>query len=110
MVIATIFISQLLFTISDITARFYMGKYGFRLESFLSVWFIIYILIRSIATFGQLYAFSNFELGKTMAYFGAASIVLSNLIGLLLFKEILSPTAYIGVSLAFISILLLAYK
>jgi len=85
-----------------------MPKQGFSLETFLSSWFLIYFLIRIIAMFGQLYVFTVIELGKTMALFGAFSIILANVLGLLVLKEILSPGAYIGVSLAVIAFIVLA--
>jgi multidrug transporter EmrE-like cation transporter len=59
--------------------------------------------------FGQLYIFANVELGKTMALFGATSIILSNLLGLFLLNEILSPAAYIGLSLTILAFLILAF-
>jgi len=58
--------------------------------------------------FGQLHVFTAVELGKTMALFGAVSIVLANILGFLVLKEVLSPGAYIGVSLAVIAFLVLA--
>lgn len=101
---------QILFTISDLLARNYMPKQGFALTTFLSGWFLAYFLIRSIAMFGQLYIFTSIELGKTMALFGATSIILSNLLGFFVLKEVLNPVAYIGVSLVIIAFIILALK
>ena len=95
-----IILSQLLFTTSDLLARNYMSKQGFALATFLTGWFLIYFIIRIIAMFGQLYVFSTTELGKTMALFGATSLVLSNVLGYFVLNEILSIKNYIGVSLA----------
>ncbi len=106
--IIIIIATQILFTTSDLLARFYMPKQGFTLLSFLSVWFLFYFLIRIVAMFGQLYIFTVVELGKTMALFGAASIILANLLGFLVLKEVLSPFAYIGISLAVIAFVVLA--
>jgi multidrug transporter EmrE-like cation transporter len=106
--IIIIIATQLLFTTSDLLARFFMPKHGFALETFFSVWFLVYFLIRTIAMFGQLYVFTTIELGKTMALFGAASIILANLLGFLVLKEVLSPGAYIGISLAVVAFLFLA--
>ncbi|MFH1376001.1 MAG: hypothetical protein ABIH25_00020 [Candidatus Woesearchaeota archaeon] len=100
--------AQLLFTTSDLLARTYMPKQGFVLATFLSVWFTSYFIIRIIAMFGQLYVFTTIELGKTMALFGAVSIILANILGLLVLKEILSPWAYVGISLAVIAFIILA--
>ena len=106
--IIVIVVSQLLFTTSDFLARLYMPKQGFALASFVSIWFAFYVAIRVIATFGQLYVFTSIELGKTMALFGAVSIILANLLGLLLLKEVLSPGAYAGITLAVIAFIILA--
>ena len=104
----TIIGTQLLFTISDLLARTYMPKQGFGLATFLSGWFLAYFSIRIIAMFGQLYVFTAIDLGKTMALFGATSIVLANLLGFLVLKEVLSPGVYIGVTLAAIAFVVLA--
>ena len=102
--------SQLLFTTGDLMARHNMKSGGFTLANFCTWWFAVYTVIRQFATFGQLYVFANFELGKTSAIFGAISIVLSNALGLLLLGEMLSTTAYIGVSCAALAFLLLAFS
>lgn len=100
--------TQVLFTTSDLLARMYMPKQGFVMATFFSVWFLIYFLIRMIAMFGQLYIFTEIELGKTMALFGAVSIMLANILGFLVLKEVLSPGAYIGISFAIIAFIILA--
>lgn len=100
--------TQLLFTISDLMARAYMPKQGFALTTFISGWFFAYFAIRIIAMFGQLYVFTSIDLGKTMALFGAASIILANLLGFLVLKEVLSPGAYIGVTIAMVAFVILA--
>ena len=100
--------SQLLFTSSDLIARYYMTRLGFTASAFISLWFLAYLVIRTVATFGQLYVFSSIDLGKTMALFGAVSIILANALGLLVLKEVLSPTAYIGVTLAVIAFIVLS--
>ncbi len=106
--ILIIIITQLLFTGSDLLARYNMQKFGFKFSAFLSAWFIIYFLIRTIAMFGQLYIFTTIELGKTMALFGAVSIILSNLLGFLILKEVLPIGIYVGVSFAVVAFLILA--
>lgn len=106
--ILIIIMSQILFTGSDLLARNNMTKLGFKPATFLSMWFLFYFSIRTIAMFGQLYVFTSTELGKTMALFGAISIVLSNLLGFLILKEVLPVGVYVGVSLAVIAFLILA--
>lgn len=108
--IVVIIITQLLFTTSDLLARTYMPKQGFSVATFLSGWFFAYFSLRIVAMFGQLYVFTVIELGKTMALFGATSILLANLLGFLVLKEVLSSWAYIGVSLAILAFIVLAFS
>jgi len=106
--IVIIVVTQLFFTASDLLAKYNMPKHGFVLETFLSGWFLVYFSIRIVAMFGQLYVFTAIELGKTMALFGAVSIIMANLLGFLVLKEVLSPEVYIGVTLAVIAFVVLA--
>ncbi len=105
--IVILVIAQILFTIGDLIGRAAMRKSPFALETFISMWFFWYMLIRTVATFCQLYVFAVMPLGKTMALFGAVSIVLSNFLAFLLLKEVLTFTNYIGISLAVLAFLVL---
>lgn len=104
--IIVVIASQLLFTTSDLLARHYMSTQGFRAATFLAWWFLIYITLRTLATFGQLFIFTQLEVGKTMALFGATSLVLVNVLGLVILKEQLSLPVYFGIVLAVSSILI----
>lgn len=102
-------IAQALFSTSDIMGRYFMKRLGFHLASFISLWFVVYFLIRTVATFGQLYALANFQLGRSQTLFGVVSLIIANSVGLLFFKEVLSPWAYAGVVLAIIAFLLVGF-
>lgn len=108
--LVVIIVAQLLFSTSDFIGRYLMSTSGFSAQSFFSLWFLVYFAIRTIAMFGQLYAFSRIELGPTMALFGVASIVLANVLGLLLLKETLSPLTYIGMTVAIVAFLIIATR
>jgi len=101
--------SQVLFTSGDLIGRYYMQKLGFHVGTFLSVWFVCYVLLRTAATFGQLYVFTHIQLGKTMALFAVANLVLANVLGYLLLGEVLKPIAYAGIMLAIIAFFLVAF-
>lgn len=103
-----VILSQLLFTISDLLARRNMPERGFVLSTFLSGWFVVYMVVRAFATFGQLYVFSTTKLGKTAALFGAMSIILSNALGVLFLNEVLGIQVYVGVALAALAFVVLA--
>ncbi|MBN2093248.1 hypothetical protein JW964_26730 [candidate division KSB1 bacterium] len=82
----------------------------FVLSTFLSWWFLLYFFIRQVAMFGQLYIFSQLQVGKTMALFGASSIIIVNVLGFLLLGEVLSRQAYIGVVFTVIAFIVMAYS
>lgn len=102
--------SQLLFTSSDLLARHNMQLSGFRAATFISWWFLVYVAIRSVATFGQLFIFTQMEVGRTMAMFGATSLVLVNVLGFLVLGEKLSLPVYLGIMLAVVAILLVGFS
>ena len=102
--------TQLIYTGSDFMGRYFMSREGFTLGILTTAWFWAYQLIRQVAMFGQLYVFANIPLGKTMALLGALSIVLSNVLGFLFLKEVLTGPAYLGVSLAVVAFLLMAFR
>ena len=92
--------TQALFTMGDLMARANMRKHGFTAAAFLNLTFLVYIASRQLATIGQLYVLATVPIGKTMALFGAASIILANVLGVLLLGDFLSPRSYAGIALA----------
>lgn len=109
-VLAILLGTQLIFSASDFMGRLYMARYGFGWRTFFTSWFVVYFIIRQVATVGQLYIFAHVPLGKTMALFAAASIILSNVLGFFFLHEMLSPTAYVGVTLAVMAVLVMAFR
>lgn len=100
--------TQLLFTTGDLIARANMRHSPFALSTFLKWWFLVYFLIRQVAMFGQLYALSALQIGKTMALFSATSIVVVNALGILLLGEVLSLQAYLAIALVVFAFVLLS--
>ena len=92
--------AQVLYSIGDLIARANLKGGNFNLTNFYKNWFVIYFVLRQFAMFAQLYVFSKFELGKTGALFGAASICISSALGFLLLGEVLSVKNYLGIILA----------
>jgi len=102
--------SQLLFTMGDLIARANMRHSSFSVATFLSWWFMIYFAVRQVAMFGQLYVFSTFQIGKTLALFSATSLVLANVLGVLLLGEILSVKAYVAIALVVLAFVVLSVR
>ena len=109
-IIVLVLLTQLLYTSADLTARYFMGAYGFTLSNFLSPWFVIYFALRTVAMFGQLYLLTFVELGRNASLFALASIMLANALGYLFLGEVLTPTQYVGVMLAVAAFIVLALK
>ena len=106
--VLVIVMTQLLFTAGDLLARANMRHSSFTLSTFLKWWFLVYFLIRQVAMFGQLYALSAVQIGKTMALFSATSIVVVNVLGILLLGEVLSLQAYLAIALVVFAFVLLS--
>jgi len=102
-------LSQALFSCGDLLARNFMPKLGFHVGAFVSAWFLAFMVIRTVATFGQLYVFTHFQLGRAAATFAAANLVLANVLGLIFLGELLPLAAYGGVVLAIVSIYVVVY-
>jgi multidrug transporter EmrE-like cation transporter len=94
----------------DVIAKYNLNITGYKSVILISPWFFAYILTKVVATTAQFYVFSNFDLGKSMAIFGAISIILSNSIGFLLMSERLTVGGYVGVSMACMAFLVIALK
>jgi multidrug transporter EmrE-like cation transporter len=99
--------TQLFFTSGDLLARAHMRHSLFTLSTFVSWWFLLYFLLRQVAMFGQLYVFATLQLGKTMAIFGATSMIVVNLLGVLLLGEVLSIQAYLALGLVILGFLVM---
>jgi multidrug transporter EmrE-like cation transporter len=100
--------TQALFTAGDLLARANMRKGGFTLTTFLTWWFVLYFTLRTVAMFGQLFVLATVPIGRSMALFGATSIALVNVLGVLLLGEVLDLRAYAGVSLAVLAFVVMA--
>jgi len=106
--VAVIVATQLLFTMGDLLARANLRHHPLCLSTFLNGWFLLYFLIRPVAMLGQLYVFSALQLGRTMALFGATSIVVVNVLGILVLGEVLSLRAYAAVALVVLGFVVLS--
>ena len=97
-----------LFALSDCLGRACMRRYGFCVGAFTAPWFGAYMLIRTVATFGQLYVVAGLELGTVTAMLAGANIVVANALGFFLLGEVLSAPAYAAIALACASFAILA--
>ena len=100
--------TQALFTAGDLLARTRMRQFGFEPSAFASWWFLGYMTLRTVATFGQLWVLSKVTLGRTMPLFSATSVVLSMALSVVVLHEGLTVRTAIGGALAVAALVVLA--
>lgn len=87
-----------------------MTRPGTVAERMTRPWILLFVGGHVLASLGQLYVFSKFEVGKTVALFGAVSIMMASVLGYLLLQETLSISGYLGVMIAVTAFLVLAVR
>ncbi|MES2971732.1 MAG: hypothetical protein V4702_05415 [Patescibacteria group bacterium] len=110
MIILVLIGAQMLFTLGDFMARANLTKTGFSSAMFLTWWFGAYVLLRSVATVGQLYVLSQLPIGKTYSILGAVGIMLATAGSYLWLNETLTIWEYAGVTLSVMAFLVLTLK
>ncbi len=108
--VVALLITQACFTAGDLWARSVLAHQPFQWTTFLQPWFIGYLLLRTVATAGQLFVLSNMPAGKTMAFFGVTSILLVNIASWFFLREILQIREYVAIAVAALAFVLLAWK
>jgi len=103
-------LTQATFLLGQIPAVSYIKTVGFTADSVYHPWFWIFTISRLIGIAGQFYLWSATELGRVSALMGCLGIILSNLLGtFLLHENTLSPSGYLGLGLAIVSVVLLTH-
>jgi uncharacterized membrane protein len=102
--------TQVLFTTSDFLARAKLREQRFRWLAFVRPWFALYSLIRVVALAGGLFILANVYMGEAAAILGATSLVISNILGLLLLKEVVTLQGYVGIFLALSALVVVAIR
>jgi uncharacterized membrane protein len=106
--ILVVVLGQLLFTAADLLARVKMRQHGFAPDAFVAWWFVGYMAIRTLATFGQLWVLAKLVMGQALPMFAAASVVLSVLLSATVLNEGLTVKTAVGGGLAIAALLALA--
>lgn len=103
---AVLFIVQVLYIAADVLTKRALVVHGFGPAMLASSVFWSGSALRLIAITGQLWLMSQQPLGKTMTLLFVAGIITSNVLGWLLFQEVLALREYVGVALAIVALLL----
>ncbi len=101
---------QALFTTGDLLARSRLRTLGFTPQAFTSWWFLGYLGLRTLATFGQLYVLSRVFVTRTMPMFTATSVLMTVTLGALILGEKLTLGGVLGICCAVAAVLLLTFR
>ena len=105
-----IVLSQILFAAGSFIARSATKGKTFTFHSMIAAWFVVYLLIRFVATILELFVLTRANLGQTVALAGVCGLITANVLGYFLLHETLNPLNYLGIVLAVGAIFLLSFK
>ena len=108
--IILIFITQLIYSLSDLGKKIILQKtpYGFGL---ITNWkFVLITAAAGIGFFIQLYVMSRYELSRTIILLGIFAVVLSAIFGAAFLHERLTPINIVGIVLAIAAIILVQIR
>lgn len=101
-------VSLSLTMLGDTILRTHFKMAEFDISRLLSWWLIAYGLIKMTTIAIWLFLLSKFALGRLAAIYGISSMLLTNVVGIVFLREILSVQQYVGLLLAVIALALLA--
>ena len=108
--IVVLLFAQGLFTGADVLARWSLAGEAFTLETLVGWWLAPFLVMKDLATLLLLYVYVHYKVGAAAAMVGSVSIVLGNALGFLFIGEVLSTSSYVGVVLAVMAVLLVAFR
>lgn len=102
-------VAQAAYSASDVLARSELRAAGFTLPNLLRAWLVLFLVLRVGALAGQMFVFATVDLARTAVLFGVGSILVANVLGVLLLREVLSVRAYIGVVVAIAAFVIVGF-
>jgi len=84
-----ILITQFLFTFTTLWAKHNLLESETFMDSLKESWLVVYVSVYVLATFMQLYVFKVTNIFKAMTFFSGFSLILTVVLGYILFDEIL---------------------
>ena len=103
-----ILITQILFTFTTLWAKYNLSGAESFGNSLKGGWLGIYISVYVVATFMQLYVFKVTNIFKAMAFFSGFSLILTVVLGCILFNEILDWRDVISIILVLTALTLIS--
>jgi multidrug transporter EmrE-like cation transporter len=101
-----IIIAQAAYSIGDVVRKLVMHgqPFGFNLLS--SIPFLFSFIVSGAAFLLQLYVLKNYDLSKTIVVLACAGIVISVVLGMIVFHEKVTALGWVGVTFAVLAVVL----
>ena len=100
-----VFFAQLCYTLGDVMRKVVLGKLGLTFKIAGSGVFWLAFVVSGLGFLIQLYAFSRYELSRTVIFLGVFAVIMSTVVGVLYLKERLNVYTYIGIGFAVMAII-----
>jgi drug/metabolite transporter (DMT)-like permease len=100
-----VFFAQLFYTVGDVMRKVILGKFGLTWKITGAPTFWIAFVLSTVGFLIQLYAFSRYELSRTVIFLGTFAVIMSTVVGVLYLKEKLNIYTYIGLGFAVMAII-----
>lgn len=101
---------QLVFSIADILGRANLRGKPFALETMEGKWLVPWLACHFFGMAVQVYLFTTVPLGRAIGLMALVSLVLSNLFGYMLLKEVLTPVQYLGLGFGVMALVCLSWN
>ena len=110
MTIILIFITQLIYSLSDLGKKIIFGKAEFGWNLLTNWQFLLVTAAGGLGFLTQMYVLKHYDLSRTIILLGIFAVVLSALFGALVLHEKLTPLNIFGILLAIFAIILVQVK
>lgn len=105
-----IFITQLIYSLSDLGKKIILGKAGFNWGLLTNWKFLLVTVAAGLGFLIQIYVLSRYDLSRTIILLGTFAVVLSAIFGVIFLHEKLSILNIAGIIFAVLAIILVQLK
>jgi len=107
--VVVLLFAQLIYSVKDLLARSLVKGGNFGAEVFQKPLFYLILVMHFTALMLQLYVLSEYQLSRAMTGFAVISIIFASVLGFIFLGEKITLPMYIAISLAFASLLVIAF-
>lgn len=108
--IILLFITQTIYSLSDLAKKVYGSQTGFSWAMLQNIPFLLALIIPALGLGIQIYVLTKYELSKTMITLGVLNVLFASILGVVFLKEKLTSLNMVGIVCAVIAVALLNIK